>query len=52
MNQREEEAFNTLKDDLYNYPKVIMITVERKDLELVINYLEKEKRKNDERNKS
>lgn len=43
MNSREIKAFNELKCDLYNYPEMIMITVSRKDLELVINYLEKEK---------
>lgn len=43
MNAKEKKAFKQLKDDLYNYPEMIMITVERKDLELVINYLEQKK---------
>lgn len=43
MNAKEEKAFKELKSDLYNYPEMIMITVSRKDLELVINCLEKEK---------
>lgn len=43
MNAKEKKALKELKSDLYNYPEVVMITVVRKDLELVINYLEKEK---------
>ncbi|MFL2100060.1 hypothetical protein [Desemzia sp. FAM 23989] len=43
MNPKELKAFKELKSDLYNYPEMFMITVDRKDLELVINYLEKEK---------
>lgn len=43
MNTKEEKAFKELKSDLYNYPEVIMLSVPRKELELVINYLEKEK---------
>lgn len=42
MNPKELKAFKELKSDLYNYPEMIMITVSRKDLELVINCLEKE----------
>ncbi|WP_188205383.1 hypothetical protein [Desemzia incerta] len=41
MNPAEKKALKELKNDLYNYPEVIMLSVSRKDLETVINYLEK-----------
>ncbi|MCI3029772.1 hypothetical protein LMF32_12025 [Desemzia sp. C1] len=45
MTPAEKKALKELKNDLYNYPEVIMLSVSRKDLETVINYLEKTHKK-------
>lgn len=46
MTPNEKKAFDSLKEDLYNYPEMIMVTVSRKELELIINFVEKENKKN------
>lgn len=46
MTPRVKEAIDSLKEDLYNYPEMIMITVSRRELELIINYIDKENKKN------
>lgn len=45
MNPKEMKAFKELKSDLDDYPEMLMISVARKDLELIIKYLEKENKK-------
>lgn len=46
MTPIEKKALDSLKEDLYNYPEMIMVTVSRKELELIINFAEKENEKN------
>lgn len=46
MTSEEKEALKNIKGDLYNYPEMVMITVSRKELEIVVNYIEKENKKN------
>lgn len=46
MTPNEKKAFDSLKEDLYNYPEMIMVTVSRKELELIINFAGKENKKN------
>lgn len=43
MNANEKNALENLKEQLEMFPKVLMITVQRKDLELIVKYLENKK---------
>lgn len=45
MTPKEKKAFDSLKEDLYNHPEMLMVTVSRKELELIINLLKKESEK-------
>lgn len=44
MTPKEKKAFDSLKEDLYNYPEMMMVTVSRKDLEAIVNYIKKEQK--------
>ncbi|WP_156956021.1 hypothetical protein [Carnobacterium pleistocenium] len=45
MTSEEKKAFESLKFELWNYPEMVMVTVSRKELETVINYIKKEQKK-------
>ncbi|MBT2731658.1 hypothetical protein [Carnobacterium sp. ISL-102] len=45
MTPTEKKAFESLKFELWNYPEMVMVTVSRKELEAVINYIKKEQKK-------
>lgn len=47
MTLEEKKAFDSLKEDLYNYPEMVMVTVVRKELEVVINYMKKVQKNNE-----
>lgn len=45
MKPEEKKAMGSLKKELNDYPEMMMVTISRKDLETVINYLKKSTKK-------